>query len=109
MNISMARFSFAALAATWSVGALAQSSEEEELALAYGDQSTISIATGGKQALSRAPSVASVITAEDIAAMGVKDLDQVMESVPGVHVSHTSNFYSPTYVFRGSYNGQANP
>ncbi|MFA7239538.1 MAG: TonB-dependent receptor [Sulfuricellaceae bacterium] len=82
-------------------GALAQSVEEEELALVYGDKSSVSIATGSPQTLRRAPSVASVITAEDIAAMGAKDLDDVMETVPGVHVNRSANNYSPLYVIRG--------
>src|ERR1019366_10002464 len=52
------------------VNAFAQSSDEEDLALVYGDKSTVSIATGGKQAITKAPSSATVITAEDIKAMG---------------------------------------
>jgi iron complex outermembrane receptor protein len=82
-------------------GVLAQSDEEEELALSYGDKSFVTIATGSQQALRRAPSVASVITAEDIAAMGAADLDEVMETVPGVHVNRSANNYSPLYVIRG--------
>ena len=82
--------------------ALAQSSEDEEdLALAYGDKATVSIATGSQQALRRAPAVASVITAEDIAAMGATDLDEVLETVPGVHVNRSANNYSSLYVIRG--------
>jgi iron complex outermembrane receptor protein len=76
-------------------------SEEEELALVYGDQSTVSIATGSRQELRRAPSVATVITAEDIAAMGAVDLDQILEAVPGMHVSRTNQVYAPLYVIRG--------
>lgn len=81
---------------------LAQSPEDEEdLALAYGDKATISIATGSQQMLRRAPAVASVITAEDIAAMGATDLDEVLESVPGVHVSRSPNGYASSYAIRG--------
>jgi len=80
---------------------LAQMTEDEELAQAYGDKSTISIATGSKQALRRAPAVASVITAEDIAAMGATTLDQVMETVPGVHVSYTNQYNRALYEIRG--------
>ena len=89
--------------------AAAQPSEEEELALIYGDASTLSIATGTQQLLRRAPSVASVITAEDIKAMGAQDLDQVLETVPGIHVSRASIRYASTYVIRGIYTGQSNP
>lgn len=76
-------------------------SEEEELALAYGDKSTVSIATGSKQPLRRAPAVATVITAQDIAAMGAVDLDDVLETVPGIHVSRSHNGFGPLYLIRG--------
>ncbi|MES2153227.1 MAG: TonB-dependent receptor [Pseudomonadota bacterium] len=78
-----------------------QVSEEDELTLVYGDKSSVSIATGSAQSLRRAPAVASVITAQDIAAMGATDLDQVLESVPGLHVNRSANQYSPLYVVRG--------
>jgi outer membrane receptor protein involved in Fe transport len=77
--------------------------EEEELSLAFGDKSTVSIATGSQQPLRRAPAVATVITAQDIAAMGATDLDEVLETVPGIHVSRSIQAYSPLYVIRGIY------
>jgi outer membrane receptor for ferrienterochelin and colicin len=77
------------------------SSEEDELSLVYGDSDSVSIATGNLLALRRAPAVASVITAADIAAMGATDLDQVLESVPGVHVNRGPNGNNPLYVVRG--------
>lgn len=95
----------AALLAHTSV-ASAQSSEEDELALVYGDKSTVSIATGSRLPLRRAPAVATVITAEDIAAMGATDLDEVLETVPGIHVSRAANSYSSIYVIRGIYSAQ---
>jgi iron complex outermembrane receptor protein len=79
----------------------AQSTEEEDLALAYGDKSMISIATGSTQPITRAPAVATVITARDIAAMGATDLDQALESVPGLHVSMSNVAMQPIYEFRG--------
>jgi len=75
--------------------------DDDELALLYGAADSVSIATGNLQALRRAPAVASVITAADIAAMGATDLDQVLESVPGIHVNRTPNSNSPLYVVRG--------
>jgi outer membrane receptor protein involved in Fe transport len=77
--------------------------EDEELALAFGDKATISIATGSRQPLRRAPAVATVITAEEIAAMGARDIDEVLESVPGVHVSRSNQGYPSLYVIRGIY------
>ena len=83
-----------------SAQAVAQS-EEEELALAYGDKSFISIASGSRQPIARAPSVASVITSEDIAAIGAADLDEVLETVPGLHVARSVLGYNPIYTIRG--------
>ncbi len=88
----------------WIGTATAQSSEEEDLALAYGDKSTVSIATGSHQSITRAPSAATVITSRDIEAMGATDLDQVLESVPGLHVSMYSYYSLPIYTFRGILN-----
>ncbi len=88
-------------ALVWTGIAAAQTSEEEDLALAYGDKSSISIATGSQQPIARAPAVATVITAQDIQAMGATDLDQVLESVPGLHVSLSSQANNPLYGFRG--------
>ena len=102
MQILTHRILFTCLAFTWIVPvAAAQTTEEEDLALAYGDKSMISIATGSPQPITRAPSVASVITSRDIVDMGATDLDQVLESVPGLHVSMTNIALNPIYQFRG--------
>jgi outer membrane receptor protein involved in Fe transport len=77
--------------------------DEDDLARAFGDSATVSIATGSEQSLRRAPAVATVITAEDIARMGATDLDDVMETVPGIHVSRNLQGYNPLYVIRGIY------
>ncbi len=61
----------------------------------------IETATGIRQPLVRAPTVATVITAEDITAIGATDLDEVLETVPGLHVNHFFQLYSPNYVIRG--------
>jgi len=76
------------------------SREEQDLLLLYGDEEMITIATGEQQPISKAPAVANVITAKQIRAMGVTDLDEILESVPGLHVAR-SNGYSPLYLFRG--------
>lgn len=88
--------------------ALAQNTEED-LALAYGDKESVSIATGSKQLLRHAPSVATVITAEDIKEMGATSLDDVMESVPGVHVTRSAASYFSIYSIRGIGNQNTNP
>lgn len=99
-------FGLATLAAAWWATvpshAWAQpASEEDELAQVYGDKRTVSIATGAPQALRRAPAVATVITAQDIAAMGATGIDEVLESVPGIHVSRSNNTNAPLYLIRG--------
>lgn len=81
-------------------GALAQGLPEEDMALAYGDQGTVSVATGSQVSLRRAPSVAAVVTGEDIAAMGATDLTQVLESVPGIHINY-STYGAPVINMRG--------
>jgi iron complex outermembrane receptor protein len=97
------------LALIWSNACTAQPSDEEDLALAYGDKDTVSIATGSRQALRRAPSVASVITAEDIKNMGAHDLDEVMEAIPGVHVTRSASSYFSGYIIRGIGGNPSNP
>lgn len=102
MKISIVQLLAALLTAAWSAFVYAApQSEEEELAQAYGDKSFVSIATGSRQPITRAPSVATVITAEDIAAIGAADIDEVLETVPGLHVSRSPSGYNPIYTIRG--------
>lgn len=76
-------------------------SDEAELLQMYGGQEMISVATGAKQPIGKAPAVASVITAEDIKAIGATDIDEALETVPGLHVARSKDGYSPIYSFRG--------
>jgi len=88
---------------------MAQSlSQEEELDMLYGGEEFISLATGTAQPISRAPAVASVITADDIEAIGATDLDQILETIPGLHVARSSRLYNPIYTIRGIYS-ETNP
>jgi iron complex outermembrane receptor protein len=77
--------------------------EEKALARVYGGEEMVSIASGYQQPLSKAPAIATVITAADIKASGATDIDDILESVPGLHVSRNANSYSPVYTFRGIY------
>jgi len=101
MKILNYRTLYILLSLAWSGAAAAQLTEEEELALVYGDKATISLATGSRQPISRAPAVTSVITSQDIEAMGATDLDQALANVPGLHVSMSYLTSSPIYSFRG--------
>jgi len=63
----------------------------------------VSVASGVEQNTSQAPAITTVITAQDIEAMGARDLDEVLESVPGLHVSRSEMSYRPIYIMRGIY------
>lgn len=67
------------------------------------------LATGTATPLDKAAAVATVITEEDIIAMGATDIDQVLETVPGLHVGRSSQAFPPKYNIRGitsQYNSQ---
>lgn len=64
----------------------------------------VSIASGTVKSLSRSAAVTTVITADQIAAMGATELPEVLETVPGIHatIQPVTNDYS--YTMRGMYN-----
>ena len=93
----------AALLALLPAAVLAQPSPEEELNEIYGSEEFVRIATGVAQPVSKAPAVASIITAEDIRNIGATDIDEALETVPGLHVARSASGYNPIYVFRGMY------
>ncbi len=101
MKISILRFTTVALVVTHTMSAFAQLGEEEDLAQMYGDQEMVSVATGVKQPIGKAPAVTTVITAEDIKAIGATDIDEALETVPGLHVARNNIGYNPIYTFRG--------
>ncbi len=98
--------------AVWAVllASLVAASHADELPEHYFDlsleelgQVVITVATGSPVALSRAPAVASVITAKDIKATGATNITQALESVPGLHVSANYQGAQPIFTFRGMY------
>jgi len=62
----------------------------------------IRISTNTEQTLSKAPSVVSVITAEDIRATGATNLTEVLQSVPGIYVRANLFAFRPQVTFRGA-------
>jgi len=62
----------------------------------------VKISTNTEQTLSRAPSVVSVITAEDIKATGATNLTEVLQSVPGIYVRTNLFGFRPLVTFRGA-------
>lgn len=62
----------------------------------------VTVATGTARPLKLAPSVASVITAEEINKIGARNINEVLETVPGLHVGvSTKNAMSQIYSMRG--------
>ena len=59
------------------------------------------MATGAKQSTEQTPSVTTVITAQDIEAIGATDLDDVLKMVPGLHVSKNYVLNNSIYAIRG--------
>lgn len=61
----------------------------------------VNIATGTPKSLRSTPAATSIITATELEAMGAQDIDEALELVPGLHVSHSSFVYAPRYFMRG--------
>jgi len=73
--------------------------QEEDL---YRTDRLLLTATGSLKPVHLAPSVASVITKEDIQAMGATTLDEALETVPGLHVEPSGTaYFSSIYSIRG--------
>jgi len=95
----------ACLASIWGAGAGA-AENYYDLSLAELGQMEISIATGNSTPIDKAPASASVVSAEDIAAMGAKTLDDILETLPGVHVALSSlSRLDSVYSIRGVHTG----
>lgn len=62
----------------------------------------VRISTNTDQTLSRAPSVVSVITADDIRATGATNLAEILQSVPGIYVRSNLFANRPQVTFRGA-------
>lgn len=60
----------------------------------------VSVASGKQQDAFRAPAVTSVITVQDIEAMGARTLNEALQSVPGLYIGKDHS-YQPIYAMRG--------
>ncbi len=79
----------------------------EDIEALYGDEEFVSIATGSRKPVYKAPAVASVITAKQIEEMGARNLDEVLETVPGLHVVPSAlNRLNSIYSIRGVHTGE---
>jgi len=76
------------------------------LSLAELGQLQTSIATGNNTELDKAPATATIIYAAEIEAMGANNLDEVLETVPGLHVAPSSlSRLDSIYSIRGIHTG----
>ncbi|MGV1100730.1 TonB-dependent receptor plug domain-containing protein [Thiovibrio sp. JS02] len=76
-----------------------QGPQEEDV---YRTDRLLLTATGSLKPVHLAPSVASVITAEDIKGVGATTLDEVLETVPGLHVEPSgTGYFSSIWSIRG--------
>ncbi len=62
----------------------------------------VSISTNSQKRLSKAPSVVSVITAEDIKATGASNVSEILQTVPGLYIRHNQFAFRPLVSMRGS-------
>ncbi len=81
----------------------AQQSMDDFMALSPAELAdiSVSIASGTAKALSQSAAVTTVITAEQIDAMGATELDEVLETVPGLHVTIQAVTGDRNYTMRG--------
>ena len=66
----------------------------------------VEIATGTKKALSKAPAVVTLITADDLKKTGYTNAIEALEMVPGIHVRFNRMGYSPFIQIRGTNTNQ---
>lgn len=66
-----------------------------------GDIPVSAIASGTSKPIFRSAAMISVVTAEQIKAMGATELHEILETVPGVHASLQDNNYDYSYTMRG--------
>ncbi|MDD5248217.1 MAG: TonB-dependent receptor [Rhodocyclaceae bacterium] len=99
-------FLLAVLGLSRVLSANANSSDDVEqlLSLSLEDlmATKVTISTNTKQALSKAPSVVSVITAEDIKATGATNFTDLLQSIPGIYVRPNLFAARPLVTFRGA-------
>lgn len=61
----------------------------------------VSIATGTPKPVFQSAAVTSIVTSEQIKAMGATELHEVLETIPGIHASLQSSTYDYSYSLRG--------
>lgn len=62
---------------------------------------SVKVASGFRQNTATAPASTTVITAQDIEAMGARSLNEILEAVPGMHITLSEVCFTPQYDVRG--------
>ncbi len=92
------RYALRALLATSVQTTPLHAAQTEDIGDVLGTRGIISLTTGYPKPLSTAPGVATIITYDDMLAMGATTVDQVLEAFPGVHVSTADAVNSVTTI-----------
>jgi iron complex outermembrane receptor protein len=74
--------------------------DDESMSI-LGDIETVSIATGREQPIVTAPAVTTVFKANDIKNSGSRNLDDILNMVPGIHIGSSFMHYDSIYSVRG--------
>lgn len=61
----------------------------------------IRLATGTQKTLSKAPAIASVITAKELEERGIRYLHEALRYIPGLFVGRSSVYHNPLFIIRG--------
>lgn len=86
----------------FSQGAIAEDDSMWDMSLEdLGSVRITTLATGTATPLDKAAAVATVITEDDILAMGATDINEVLETVPGLHVGRSDQGFTPKFNIRG--------
>ena len=106
LNLFVRAMIWMAGSSAFAATAVNQDMAQNELDDFYGEIDVVSIATGTKKRIDKAPAVTTLITADDIARMGASHLDEVLEMVPGLHISpSTISRLDSVYSIRGIQTG----
>lgn len=89
-NTAYVLFVFAAFLNLYAANSIAKNGDKDDFDYVYGtSKRMLSIASGRPVPENQSPSVTSVITSEDIDRIGVRRVYDVLEYLPGVHVTTT--------------------
>ena len=74
---------------------------DELLAMSLEEILQVEVATGTTKELADVPAIVSVITSEEIALTGARNLSEALEQIPGLHIMPSINRLTPLIAIRG--------